>query len=446
MPSSFRSACAERLRSLLPARWRASHPLVAVVRLSGVIGAILPFRQGLSIATLAPTLERAFALRGLKAVALVVNSPGGSAVQSHLIFARIRALAEEKKVPVFAFIEDAGASGGYMLACAGDEIFADPSSVVGSIGVVSAGFGLDRFIERFGIERRLHARGSQKAMLDPFRPERPEDVERLKTIQERIHETFIALVEGRRGSRLKGERESLYSGAVWAGAEALDLGLVDGIGDLRDRHAGALRREGPAKAGRGRAGRAARAPDRPARADHRGGPARSRRSYRCGRGACGLGAARAVRSLVRGGLGGAGTAGAFAIAGIDDLHLAGAGRLRGRGPIATAFTTKAGAARALAPAGAEQASWPAPREASRARTGGRSSQGPCDSLGPCGSLEALPPEPVSLRRACGRSGALRPPRRVPPHLPELLLSWPENARRRTPFPTLRQQSHQAAAF
>ncbi|MDF3060196.1 MAG: family peptidase [Microvirga sp.] len=233
MPSSFRSACAERLGPLLPARWRASHPLVAVLRLSGVIGAILPFRQGLSIATLAPTLERAFALRGLTAVALVVNSPGGSAVQSRLIFARIRALAEEKKVPVFTFIEDAGASGGYMLACAGDEIFADPSSVVGSIGVVSAGFGLDRFIERFGIERRLHARGSQKAMLDPFRPERPEDVERLKIIQERIHETFIALVEGRRGSRLKGERESLYSGAVWAGAEALDLGLVDGIGDLR---------------------------------------------------------------------------------------------------------------------------------------------------------------------------------------------------------------------
>jgi signal peptide peptidase SppA len=233
MPSSFWSACAERFRLLLPARFRASHPVVAVVRLTGVIGAILPFRQGLSIAGVAPALDRAFALRDVKAVALVVNSPGGSAVQSHLIFSRIRALAEEKKVPVFAFIEDAGASGGYMLACAGDEIFADPSSVVGSIGVVTAGFGLDRLIERFGIERRLYARGPQKAMLDPFRPERPEDVERIKTIQARIHEKFIALVEARRGSRLKGDRDTLFSGAVWAGAEAVEIGLVDGLGDLR---------------------------------------------------------------------------------------------------------------------------------------------------------------------------------------------------------------------
>jgi signal peptide peptidase SppA len=233
MQSSFWSACAERFRLLLPARYRTSHPVVAVVRLDGVIGAILPFKQGLSIAGLATALERAFALRDVKAVALVVNSPGGSAVQSHLIFARIRALSEEKKVPVFAFIEDAGASGGYMLACAGDEIFADPSSVVGSIGVVTAGFGLDRFIERFGIERRLHAIGSQKGMLDPFRPERPEDVERLETIQARIHETFIALVEARRGSRLKGARDVLFSGAVWSGAEAVELGLADGLGDLR---------------------------------------------------------------------------------------------------------------------------------------------------------------------------------------------------------------------
>lgn len=232
MPSSFRSACAERLGPLLPARWRASHPLVAVLRLSGVIGAILPFRQGLSIATLAPTLERAFALRGLTAVALVVNSPGGSAVQSRLIFARIRALAEEKKVPVFTFIEDAGASGGYMLACAGDEIFADPSSLVGSIGVVSASFGFDRLIERFGVERRLHTAGESKAMLDPFRPERPEDVERLKAIQSNVHATFKDLVQTRRGARLNGGPD-LFSGAVWTGGEALALGLVDGLGEIR---------------------------------------------------------------------------------------------------------------------------------------------------------------------------------------------------------------------
>jgi signal peptide peptidase SppA len=233
MLSSVRSALADRFRALLPVRYRTRHPVVAVLRLSGIIGGVMPFKQGLSIAGVAPALERAFAVRDVKAVALVVNSPGGSAVQSHLIFSRIRALAEEKKTPVFAFIEDAGASGGYMLACAGDEIFADPSSVVGSIGVVSAGFGLDRLIERFGIERRLHAVGSQKAMLDPFRPERPEDVERLKTIQARIHERFIALVETRRGGRLKGERDVLFSGAIWAGAEAVELGLVDGLGDLR---------------------------------------------------------------------------------------------------------------------------------------------------------------------------------------------------------------------
>jgi signal peptide peptidase SppA len=233
MPSSFWSAVADRFRVVLPTGYRTKHPVVAVVRLSGVIGAIMPFRQGLSIGGVAPALERAFAVRDVKAVALVVNSPGGSAVQSHLIFSRVRALAEEKKVRVFAFIEDAGASGGYMLACAGDEIFADPSSVVGSIGVVSAGFGLDRLIERFGIERRLYAVGAQKAMLDPFRPERPEDVERLKTIQARIHERFTALVETRRSGRLKGERGVLFSGAVWAGAEALELGLVDGLGDLR---------------------------------------------------------------------------------------------------------------------------------------------------------------------------------------------------------------------
>src|SRR5829696_508862 len=216
MPSSF-SALAERFRFLLPAGWRPAHPVVPVVRLSGVIGAVMPFRQGLSIAAVAPALERAFAARDAAAVAIVINSPGGSAAQSHLIFRRIRALAEEKKLPVFAFIEDAGASGGYMLACAGDEIFADPSSVVGSIGVVSAGFGLDKLIERFGIERRLHAMGSQKGMLDPFRPEQAEHVERLKAIQARVHDTFVGLVKSRRGSRLQDAPETLFSGAFWVG-------------------------------------------------------------------------------------------------------------------------------------------------------------------------------------------------------------------------------------
>ncbi len=227
------SSLRDRLAALLPSRFRSERPVVAILRLTGVIGAAIPLRQGLSLALCAPALERAFSLRGVKAVALVVNSPGGSAVQSHLIFRRIRALAEEKKLPVFVFAEDAAASGGYMLACAGDEIFADPSSIVGSIGVVSAGFGLDRFIERFGIERRIHAEGAHKAMLDPFRPEQPEDVALLKAIQAKVHAAFVALVKERRGARLKGDPETLFSGAVWSGSEALDLGLVDGLGDVR---------------------------------------------------------------------------------------------------------------------------------------------------------------------------------------------------------------------
>jgi signal peptide peptidase SppA len=227
------SSLADRLRMLLPPRYRAKHPLVPVVRLSGAIGAALPLRPGLSVSSCAPALERAFGMPGIKAVALVVNSPGGSAVQSHLIYKRIRAHAEEKKVPVFVFVEDVAASGGYMIACAGEEIFADPSSLVGSIGVIFAGFGFERLIERFGVERRVHTAGRNKAMLDPFRPERPEDVERLKEIQARVHATFRGLVESRRGARLKGEPENLFSGEVWAGPEALEHGLIDGLGDVR---------------------------------------------------------------------------------------------------------------------------------------------------------------------------------------------------------------------
>jgi signal peptide peptidase SppA len=233
MPApELRSRFAERF-PFLPARYRVEHPLVPVVRLSGVIGSGIPLRPGLSMATCASALERAFGYKRARAVAIVVNSPGGSPVQSHLIFSRIRALADEKKLPVLVFVEDAAASGGYMIACAGDEIFADPSSLVGSIGVVSAGFGLDRLIERFGIERRVHTAGRHKAMLDPFRPEQAEDVERLKAIQARVHDTFVGLVKSRRGSRLQDAPETLFSGAVWVGDEAVELGLVDGIGDLR---------------------------------------------------------------------------------------------------------------------------------------------------------------------------------------------------------------------
>ncbi|TXM75862.1 S49 family peptidase [Methylobacterium sp. WL69] len=220
------------LRALLPARWRRRKPRVAVVRLSGAIGAASPFRPGLSIAGLAGPLEQAFATPHIAAVALVINSPGGSPAQSHLIHQRIRALAAEKKLPVYAFVEDVAASGGYMIACAADEIVADPTSLIGSIGVVSAGFGFDRLIERLGVDRRVHTQGEAKAMLDPFRPENPDDIVRLKQIQADVQDLFTTLVRGRRPT-LDPNGENLFTGAVWTGRQALRLGLVDGLGDAR---------------------------------------------------------------------------------------------------------------------------------------------------------------------------------------------------------------------
>lgn len=227
------SEIGEKLRSFIPARWRAVHPVVPVVRLSGTIGISQPMRPGLSIAAVAPTLEKAFSVKGARAVALVINSPGGAPAQAHLIYQRIRALAAEKDIPVFAFAEDVAASGGYMIACAADEFYADPTSIIGSIGVVSAGFGFDRLIERYGIERRLYTSGKSKAMLDPFSPERPGDVKHLKQLQERIHIFFKDLVRTSRGERLKGEDDFLFSGAFWVGSEALDYGLIDGLGEMR---------------------------------------------------------------------------------------------------------------------------------------------------------------------------------------------------------------------
>ncbi|SCY89771.1 S49 family peptidase [Microvirga guangxiensis] len=232
--TSFSSLLPARLQFLLPSRYRSySHPIVPVLRLSGAIGAVMPFRSGLAMANVASMLERAFSVPGAKAVAIVINSPGGSAAQSHLIFKRIRSLAEEKKIPVLAFVEDAAASGGYMIACAADEIYADPASIVGSIGVVSASFGFQELIARIGVERRVHTAGENKAMLDPFRPENPEDVARLKGLQRKIHEVFVDLVKTRRGEKLNDSYEDLFSGAFWVGAEALDLGLIDGLGDVR---------------------------------------------------------------------------------------------------------------------------------------------------------------------------------------------------------------------
>lgn len=226
------SSLVDRFPFVFPSRFRGVVPLVPVVRLAGVIGAAMPLRPGLSIASCAGGLERAFGMKGAKAVALVINSPGGSAVQSHLIFKRIRQLAEEKKLPVLAFVEDAAASGGYMLACAGDEIIADPSSIVGSIGVISAGFGFEGLLERIGVERRVHSAGEMKAMLDPFRPEQAQDVERLKAIQARVQEMFVGLVKNRRPDLVEDDA-ALFTGAVWAGSEAVELGLVDAVGDLR---------------------------------------------------------------------------------------------------------------------------------------------------------------------------------------------------------------------
>jgi serine protease SohB len=221
------------LSPLIPQRFRRDRPIVPVVRLTGVIGFSTPLRPGLSLAGIARTLDRAFAIRRAAAVALSINSPGGSPVQSHLIFRRIRELADEHKRPVLAFVEDAGASGGYMIACAGDEIIADPHSIVGSIGVVGGSFGFDKLIAKIGVERRLYTSGEHKAMLDPFLPENPDDVERLKKLQRHIHEDFIALVKSRRGAKLQGPEIDLFSGEYWTGRKAMELGLVDAIGDLR---------------------------------------------------------------------------------------------------------------------------------------------------------------------------------------------------------------------
>jgi serine protease SohB len=221
------------LRAFVPRRWRADRPVVPVVRLTGVIGFSTPLRPGLTMAGIARTLERAFATRNAAAVALAINSPGGSPVQSHLIFRRIRELAQEKKRRVIAFVEDAAASGGYMIACAADEIIADPHSIVGSIGVVGGTFGFDKLIAKLGIERRLYTSGEHKAMLDPFLPEDAGDVERLKKLQRDIHDDFIALVKSRRGDKLAGPENDLFTGEYWTGRRGLELGLVDAIGELR---------------------------------------------------------------------------------------------------------------------------------------------------------------------------------------------------------------------
>jgi signal peptide peptidase SppA len=227
------SGLADKLMQYLPARFRPGTAVVPVVRLSGVIGAVTPLRPGMTLATVSRVLERAFSMRNAKAVALVINSPGGSPVQSRQIYLRIKQLAAEKKLPVLVFVEDVAASGGYMIACAGDEIICDPSSILGSIGVVGGSFGFQEAIKRLGIERRLYTAGAHKAMLDPFLPENPDDVAKLKALQREIHRIFIALVKESRGARLKGDDDTLFTGEYWAGESSIALGLADSIGDLR---------------------------------------------------------------------------------------------------------------------------------------------------------------------------------------------------------------------
>lgn len=206
-----------------------SDPVVSVVRLTGAIAS--GTRGTLNDQSAAPLLERAFRKGKPAAVALVINSPGGSPAQSSLIGARIRRLSEEKEVPVFAFVEDVAASGGYWIASAADEIWVDPTSIVGSIGVISASFGFHELMQKQGIERRVYTAGKDKSMLDPFRPERAEDVERLKALQAQLHETFKNQITSRRGAKLPDDRD-LFTGEIWIGQSAIDVGLADGIGHV----------------------------------------------------------------------------------------------------------------------------------------------------------------------------------------------------------------------
>jgi len=210
-------------------------PLVPVLRLTGPIGMVTPLRPGLSLSTLAGPLEKAFEMSTTPSVAVIVNSPGGSPVQSSLILKRIRALAEENEKKVHVFCEDVAASGGYYIALAGDEIYAEPSSIVGSIGVISSSFGFDKAIAKLGIDRRVYTAGRSKSILDPFLPEKAEDVERLAAVQRDAHDVFIGVVKERRAGKLKGLDAELFSGAFWSGKQALELGLIDGITDIRTR-------------------------------------------------------------------------------------------------------------------------------------------------------------------------------------------------------------------
>ena len=220
-------------RVLMRLTFRRPPPVVAVVRLAGVIGQSSGFGARINLETVGPVLQRAFRQPGLKAVALEINSPGGSAAQSALIHSRIRALAAERDVPVMAFVEDVAASGGYWLATAADEIFVDSNSIVGSIGVVYSGFGFQEALAKLGVERRLYTAGDKKSLLDPFLTVKPDDLDRLRRVQEGIHDNFKDLIRERRGARLSESDPDLFSGEFWLGSKSVGMGLADGIGDIR---------------------------------------------------------------------------------------------------------------------------------------------------------------------------------------------------------------------
>ena len=223
----------KKLLRFIPSKWRTKNSVINIVRLQGAISAGGGLRPALNAKDLEPLLRRAFK-KGVSGVALAINCPGGSPVQSSLIAARIRALSAENKIPVYAFCEDVAASGGYWLACAADEIYADESSIVGSIGVIAAGFGFVDAIKKLGVERRVYTAGTSKSILDPFKPEKEEDVKRLLELQDDVHEGFKAYVRSRRAGKLKVEEADLFTGAFWTGKRGLELGLVDGLGHMHE--------------------------------------------------------------------------------------------------------------------------------------------------------------------------------------------------------------------
>lgn len=223
------------LKDLNPLRWlRKGTVRVPVLRLSGAIGIEHPIKKGLDYATMVPYIDKAFDVSDAAALAIIINSPGGTPAQAHLISSYIRSLSVEKSIPVFAFVEDVAASGGYMLACAADEIYATPTSVLGSIGVISSGFGFSKLIEKIGVERRIYTSGKNKSILDPFSPEKKEDIAYIKNLQSQIHQFFISFVKERRGDKLNDVKGDLFTGAFWVGEDVLERGLADGNGLIHD--------------------------------------------------------------------------------------------------------------------------------------------------------------------------------------------------------------------